>query len=693
MIEGVRQIGAVIRGSLGGSRRAFLEELTAELPRRGKAARGDEDDASPGGDVVNHVTADLEQVDGGRRRKQAAKMADARPQLIVISIDTAQSKLDVDSGYELDVRKAREILWIGNVKANDDQDRFVTDTLPYLLSQTVPNVAHSRASPDDLAQDLSALFPSFYRDFGTEAPPRWRYALDLGRFGIDIDWTALEQIPVKKSKDRCYELAKLLLARKGVSTKGPILFALRLNGTLLSDHPGYHAYLLQKLVGQYFDDALSGVCHLCGQSAPTTMKLKELRFKAYITDKVNFATGTQESGFWKNYRLCQACYESLLLGERFVDNYLRQTLLRTRSYIIPELSRPERVGPTILRRAADDTIKRIEGLKRIGAVPEFGSTIDWEQEFYQLTLIMVDAPPASSRWKILELIPEVPPSRIEQVTRAISAAQSWADQLFGLRALGWLNGIEDLPFLLPVTKGREGWGVRPALSMAKHIILGDALSLRALVSDFVRVARARHFADQSFVASDDEEIYVLRTLAFIEFLRQLKLVHRPQGGATNIMVSQTYADVMDKLRLDTPRQALFMLGVVLARVASEQYKASRPSGSAGGGGSDGEGDRRSSRGTKPVLEKVNYRGMPLVRVRQFSLDVFDKLRQYRRLADSELDWVEAKLLLDSAASHGHWPLTDQENVYYLLSGYAYETRMILTSGTSKEGREQRGASN
>ncbi len=692
MIEGVRQIGAIIREGLGGSQRAFLEELGAELPRGGAAARGQGDDSQPGGDPVEIEPAGPEESRTGRRRKPARGKADVPPRLIVLSIDTSRSEIDVDPGYEIDALKARQILWLGNVRANDDQDRFVTDTLAYLLSQTIPNVVRSPFAPVDLVRDLSVLFPSYYRDFGQGAPPRWRYVLDLERFGIDVDWRALEHIPVRRSRDRCYDLAKLLLDRRGLSTKGPTLFALKLNGTLLSDHPGYHAYLVKKLVEQHFDETPSGACHLCGQMAPTTMKLKELRFKAYITDKVNFAAGTQDSGFWKNYRLCRACYESLLLGERFVENHLRQNLLGTKSYIIPDLSQPEHLSTTILRRAADDTIKRIDRLKRIRSVPEFGNAIDWEQDFYQLTIVLVDAPPASSKWKVLELIPEVPPSRIEEVTRAVGAAQSWADGLFGPRGFGWLNGIEDLPFLLPVTKGREGWRVRPALSMAKHIILAEPLSLRSLVSDFVQVARARHFNDQSYVASDDEDVYVLRTLAFLEFLDQLGLVDRPQGEATRTMVRQVYVDAMEKLRLDAPRQALFMLGVLLARVASEQYRASRSPSPAGGGEHDGEGDRRSLRGTKPILERINYHGMSLTRVQQLSLDVFDKLRQYRRLADSELDWAESKLLLDAEASRGHWSLTDQENVYHLLSGYAYETRTILTSGTSKEGREQHGAS-
>jgi len=686
MIGGIRQVGAIIRQELDGSELSFLRALTLDPGETTKKIKREgHDDALP--DDERAITDLVEAGKGVRKRGKgkSSEQKDTSPRLVTVSIDTSRSEIEVDPSFELDRARAREILWLGNVKANDDQDRFVTGTLAYLISQTIPNVARSCFAPENLKDALSALFPSHYRDFGERAGSHWRYVLDLSRFGIGLDWLDLEQTPINKCKDRCNKVASLLLEKSGVSMKAPALFALKLNGQLLSSHPGYHTYLFRRLVSQYFAGAEIGVCHLCGCRGPVTMKLKELRFKAYITDKVNFAAGVRQEGFRKNYRLCQPCYESLLLGERFTGSQLRQNLLRTTSYVIPEFSRPEHITQTGLRRAAQDTVKKIDDLKRIGSVSEFGSRIDRKQEFYQLTIVMVDTGGMTSKWKVLELIPEVPPSRIDKVIESVSVAQSWAEKLFGERHFGWLGGLEDLPFLLPIGKSRDGWKVRPALAMAKHLILEEPPPLQSLIGGFLQVARARHYGSESFVAMDEEEIYILRTLTFLRFLRELRLIQMTGERATVVEIDEPYANVLNELAFNVPQRAVFMLGVLLARVASEQYKASRPSPS-GTEAVLGRGDNgRSTGGSKPVLEKVNYHGMSLMRVRQFSVDIFDKLRQYRRLTDSERDWTTAKLLLEAEATR--WPLSDQDNVYYLLTGYAYETRLIMTSGKSKQGAE------
>ena len=68
-----------------------------------------------------------------------------------------------------------------------------------------------------------------------------------------------------------------------------------------------------------------------------------------------------------------------------------------------------------------------------------------------------------------------------------------------------------------------------------------------------------------------------------------------------------------------------------------------------------------------------------------SNEIFEKLEQYRVLSYNEGIFSVMKLLLDK--NRGQWSLTPQENVYYILSGYAYATWGAMRGKGETEGKE------
>ena len=132
-------------------------------------------------------------------------------------------------------------------------------------------------------------------------------------------------------------------------------------------------------------------------------------------------------------------------------------------------------------------------------------------------------------------------------------------------------------------------------------------------------------------------------------------------------VSEPYRSAVEGLQLDAQQQALFLLGVLLGRVAHRQYV-------------DSEGR------SKPVLDKLNYGGMSLPRVLTFATELFDKLRQYRLLTEyspAENELLYSLATIGLTAERAGWRLTDQENVYFILAGYAYETGRIIQQGQQR----------
>ena len=77
-------------------------------------------------------------------------------------------------------------------------------------------------------------------------------------------------------------------------------------------------------------------------------------------------------------------------------------------------------------------------------------------------------------------------------------------------------------------------------------------------------------------------------------------------------------------------------------------------------------------GKEPILEKINYQGMDPRRILRLTNEVFEKLKQYKVLQYNKGIFSICKMLLDKEIEH--WSLDDQENVFYILSGYSYRRR-------------------
>ncbi|MEN3203771.1 MAG: TM1802 family CRISPR-associated protein, partial [Atribacterota bacterium] len=88
---------------------------------------------------------------------------------------------------------------------------------------------------------------------------------------------------------------------------------------------------------------------------------------------------------------------------------------------------------------------------------------------------------------------------------------------------------------------------------------------------------------------------------------------------------------------------------------------------------------------KPILEKLNYQGMPWPKVRQLANILFEKLRQYDRLRFTERLYAAMKTLLDGYRDE--WPLSPEENTFYILSGYSYGVLVSAQMSKKEEGEE------
>jgi CRISPR-associated protein Csh1 len=619
---------------------------------------------------------------------------------------------------EVSPETLRRYLWIQLMKfspGGDVRDVTVRD-LKYLLGPVFVGLAPrvlglSESQHEALDQLAVVLAPALVRlrDFGGRG--RERFLLDLsglrldppvttqyeGQFirvrdaALEVVWDQLDKVA---AKERAGELAKELRAVLG--WKNDVQYVtLSIEGRPIAQEPAYRRYVFSILVDEPFKDGAVGTCHLCGSQTEVTTSFVPMRIKVYINDKRSFAGRLLPEGFLERYSVCRECYTDLLLADRLLEQELESRLLQTPVFLIPEFVSQPTGGLDEVRRRLQRIRQEATELARLRALrraPEEIAQAARERAGLYAALTLLFHEKQNMAVKVREVIAEVPPSRIQDVIRAINAVNDaaegggWASPFVLRDRMSWFAGLDALLATLPLRRSKGGPVVRPALTLARQLLQQEPIDLQGLYADFLEGARAivsRHIGywvvprewEQRTPGPDELDRtlrqFIARTLALRLIAKQVGCIDR--GGApVDRVIPDLYRNAMLGLELDEQEQSLFLLGILVARVASEQYRSDQS-------------------GTKPILEKLNYTGMSLPRVTVFATELFDKLRQYRLLsgpgaAENELLYAEALQRLTRQRSR--WRLSDAENVYFILAGYSYETGRIIQAGKEKRAQAQ-----
>ncbi len=127
------------------------------------------------------------------------------------------------------------------------------------------------------------------------------------------------------------------------------------------------------------------------------------------------------------------------------------------------------------------------------------------------------------------------------------------------------------------------------------------------------------------------------------------------------LLSENLTRYVEKMGYSEEATALFLLGYMIGAIGAEQVR-----------GTD-------YNAKKPILNKINVNAQ---QIRILSNEVFEKLDQYRIRGYYEKTFAVMKSFLDPHINQ--WPLSDAENVFYLLSGYAFYTYERIAKAREKE---------
>jgi len=458
------------------------------------------------------------------------------------------------------------------------------------------------------------------------------------------------------------------------------LFTLKIDDQLMVNLPEYKKYLENSIVEELFSDRTKGVCHLCQKEKEITQNMTEFSFKYYITDKIGFSSELQKKSFLKNFSLCKECYKRLLIGESFVKNNFRSYLAGTNLYIIPKFIFITSFSIDKFKEWARyinvsfNSITSLEGLRKFQE--SLGDYLELEDEKNNFILNFLFYKKAQSEFRILKLIKDVPPSRLDILRKKQSEVHD-----IGVRLLGendrWYLNLRGIYYLLPVHMTRTKRGGKEIVDYKKVLEFYDALfsarpiSYKFLIKQFVELACVYRFEkfNSYNIKSENPEMGIvyalLRANLLLLYLKKLKLLKGDRKMEEKLnapLLPEKMKDYFREIGYQKTQIPLFLLGYLIGEVGNAQYSPENR--------------------TKPVLNKITYQGMNIGKILRLTNEIFEKLKQYRKLPYNEGIFEEMKKLLDGNIKS--WDLSDQENVFYILSGYAYNTYKVLIKNKEKK---------
>jgi CRISPR-associated protein Csh1 len=224
-----------------------------------------------------------------------------------------------------------------------------------------------------------------------------------------------------------------------------------------------------------------------------------------------------------------------------------------------------------------------------------------------------------------------------------------------------LFNLQSIYRMVPVRDGQKS-KVNPVLTLFKDILEQKPIRQDLIFEHFITLVlshwygRSRAYSNISESNSFDFAMKdaVYKYSALIYALKQLNLIDMEKEHIQQETAETSKSDFQKRIdhffkKMDyrESEKALFYLGRVLSSVAYAQYKKGHES--------------------KPVLNKINFNGMDSQAIVRLSLDLAEKVRQYT--IHRETEWNFA--LFRENFNEKEWPLSKEQNVFYLMAGYSF----------------------
>ena len=421
-------------------------------------------------------------------------------------------------------------------------------------------------------------------------------------------------------------------------------------------------------------------CYLCKQSKEASSNyLKKVDMKFFTTTTINSASYINKKYYDKNYRICSDCLAVLLAAEKYIKNKMSMKIAGTSAYVIPHLlSVTEEIAPEYFEKLHH----KIDMAFNENRFDEFITSIKASSENEEFDLLFsldfLNYKGDGQSFKVINHIHDVPAFYFSRLTKTIADSYlKYEQEIKGNFNKGF--GLGSIYKLIPIKHKKDG-----SLSDTKNKVLlfysqllgQERIEKNIIFSYFCEAMYHLYMNQQSvyknlmYYKEDSFDFaikdYFYRYLVLMRSLEKLNLVNKEveiMGKERNeTELPKDIEQFLSENEFNTQQRALFYLGALINQVGIIQWKK----------------DHKQ----KPILKKISYQGMSVNDLKRLYVDVFEKLVQYGEFKYSNVERLNSLCKHYFDRSDNLWELSEFENVFYLLSGYAYKVANLASSDNS-----------
>ncbi len=599
--------------------------------------------------------------------------------IVIIDFDTANKKVNFKV-KEMDEDTVSQYLNLGRDGGPNANQWYVTFTNSVSLTSEVVSQLAEKEIPADIKEKLNLITDEFYYDFGEDVTPKYRYMLDLYKIGVISE--SLKEIYEKyKEESKPYkevqsylqkEFQKYLEKSKGAKKKQIGLYTLSIDGQAVGSSKWYRDLVKKRFTvqNQNLTDNEKLCCSFCGSKEGCTSNLSEMSIKYYTTNQLIFANNFDRKNYDKNMVLCKSCKDKLLTGEKFVQNHMQGKISKLDVYIIPHIiySSYEFKQNDLYRlsnklKQTINTANNIENLKIYKYGLQELDEAAGEGNHYLINLAFYKK--MNQATKILKLIKDINPGIFEKIGESINEAQFTFEKYFQLiPKRKYQRGLNLVYYMTPIRLSQKvPTQYQNVLNIYEALFYGRKLNREEIISNITECLKINWFEQVDYNVSspnsrDFIDFRISDGLYYMLFLENMGNVERSKiMDVSKLNLKDNYKGYITDMRYDDQQASLFLLGCLVGAVGRSQNSKAAAADNSGT--------------YKPILNKINFNGMDFVKVKRLSNEILNKLRQEKILRYTEAIFSAHKMLM--GLNEKNWKYNKDENLYYILSGYAYET--------------------
>lgn len=600
--------------------------------------------------------------------------------VLKLNFDLDNNRLLIDTKEEMSEETASKYLFVGSADGPSSPQWFVSSTsINYHLSETIFNLTKI-----DLGKETNThirkVFQEFFIDVSPELKDKYRYMLDLHKLGIISDdirdiYNGIEE-DGKKGKKLLDKLVKgfdaYLKANMDTSIDQIGLFVICINGVPLSDSEFYREAVLKAKQPKERKKKAEDIreCSLCGSRSNVTADMSKMRMKYYTTNQLIFASGLDRGNYDKNMLLCNDCLNKLQAGEMYVYNKLSVKLAGFDVYIIPHFVYGEPMNKEDMDIVAEkinysfNSTKAIESVEKLRDEIILNTDLRNDESYFLINFVFYKQNQKAT--KIQRLIKDVNPSIFYKINIARNDLMKEFKTLLGDN-LKISLGLETVYQMIPV-RLKDGSNIeyKDVMEAYDALFTCKTMNKAHVIENAVGVFKTIRLEKTGYNINPKSnlEFKILQSNMYIKFLQHMGCLKEGKAvDVSSMNFKQDIKDYITSMGFGEQEAALFLMGILIGEIGNSQYKRT-----------DGQ---------KPILNKLNFNGIDKAKIKRLKNEVLNKLTQEKIRNFNEMTYSQMSMLLD--ANINNWKLNKDENLFYILSGYAYATAQpMLKEGNKNE---------